>query len=153
MMHELAFINLDTGHFIAENPGVMFERLEKLSGVDKVDRYRNSNIYKKTVRPKFDAVLKALTTREMPSTLFSEHVELLTFEEARNEKGKTLFGGFLGVMLGGGVGYGLQLLERPDQQVYSIGLGVFAFCLAIPAFRHFIRQKRRAAYARKNNFV
>jgi len=153
MMHELAFINLDTGHFIAENPGVMFERLERLPGVDKVDRYRNSNIYKKTVRPKFDAVLKALTTREMPSALLSEQVELLTFEEARNEKGKTLFGGFLGVLLGGGVGYGLQLLERPDQQVYGIGSGMFALCLAIPAFRHFLRQKRRAAYVRKNNLV
>ncbi|WP_417831913.1 hypothetical protein [Terasakiella sp.] len=99
MMYELAFISLDTGHCIAGNVGVMFERLEKLPGVDQVDRYRNLNIYKKSVRPKFDTMLKMLTTREMPSTHFPEQVELLTFEQARNEKGKTLFGGFVGVLL------------------------------------------------------
>jgi len=107
----------------------MFERLEKLPGVDKVDRYRNANNYKKTVRPKFDAVLKALTTREMPSTLFSEHVELLTFEEARNEKGKTLFGGFWGVLLGGGVGYGFSFLKGQISRYMALDQGYLLFAL------------------------
>ncbi|NVJ93312.1 MAG: hypothetical protein HWE34_16725 [Methylocystaceae bacterium] len=151
MMYELAFINLDTGHCIVGNLGVMFERLEKIPGVDQVDRYRNLNLYKKSVRPKFDTMLKMLTTREMPSTHFPEQVELLTFEQVRKEKGKTLFGGFVGVLLGGGVGYALQVFDRPNHQIYGVTFGVFALCIEIPAFRHFLRQKRRTAYARKNN--